>query len=101
MQTIEQVREECRYIGKNVEEMVREGKNLCEQFEGTQMICLKIDKEGNSVKVVGGELGGDDSHVVISESCVTKVYGDEIVGYAFDSETRAARVEFFETLYYN
>jgi hypothetical protein len=38
MQTIEQVREECRYIGKNVEEMVREGKNLCEQFEGTQMI---------------------------------------------------------------
>ena len=101
MQTIEQVREECRYIGKNVEEMVREGKNLCEQFEGTQMIRLKIDKDGNSVKVVGGELGGDDSQVVISESGVTKVYGDEIVGYAFDPETRAALVEFFETLYCN
>ena len=41
--------------------------------------------------------GGDDSGLVVSESGVTKVWMDEIVGYAFDAETRAAMVEFFET----
>jgi hypothetical protein len=31
----------------------------------------------------------------VSESDVTKAWGDEVVGYAFDAETRAALVEFF------
>ena len=57
--------------------------------------------DGDGVKVVGGEMGGDDSGIVVSESGVTKCWGDEIVGYAFDAETRAALVEFFETLYYS
>ena len=63
------------------------------------MLRFKLEKDGSDVKIVGGELSGDDSHLVVSESGVTKTYGDEIVGYAFDAETRAALVEFFETLY--
>lgn len=50
--------------------------------------------------MVGGELGGDDSRVVVSESGVTKVYGDEVVGYAFGAETREAMVEFFAATYH-
>lgn len=49
--------------------------------------------------MVGGELGGDDSRVVVSESGVTKVWGDEVVGYAFGAETREAMVEFFAAAY--
>ena len=52
------------------------------------------------MKVVGGELGGDNSHVVASERGVTKTCGDEIVGYAFAPETRAALIEFFASCYY-
>ena len=47
-----------------------------------------------------GFLGGDDSRVVVSESGVTKVWGDEVVGYAFGAETREAMVEFFAAVYH-
>ena len=100
MQTVDEAREHCRYVGKGIEKMVADGEDLRARFEGTQMIRIKVDKDGDSVKVVGGEMGGDDSGIVMSESGVTKTYGDEIVGYAFDPETRAALVEFFNTLYY-
>lgn len=100
MQTMKEVREHCRFVGKDIEKMVADGEDLRARFEGTQMIRIKVDKDGNSVKVVGGEMGGDDSGIVVSEIGVTKTYGDEIVGYAFDVETRATLVEFFETLYY-
>ena len=100
MQTMNEVREHCRFVGKGIEKMVADGEDLRARFEGTQMIRIKVDKDGDGVKVVGGEMGGDDSGIVVSESGVTKTYGDEIVGYAFDHETRAALVEFFETLYY-
>ena len=100
MQTMDEVRGHCRFVGKDIEKMVADGEDLRARFEGTQMIRIKVDKDGDSVKVVGGEMGGDDSGIVMSESGVTKTYGDEIVGYAFDPETRAALVEFFNTLYY-
>ena len=101
MQTIDEVKEHCRDVGKDIEKMVADGEDLRARFEGTQMIRIKVDKDGDGVKVVGGEMGGDDSGIVVSESGVTKCWGDEIVGYAFDAETRAALVEFFETLYYS
>ena len=101
MQTIDDVSEHCRDVGKDIEKMVADGEDLRARFEGTQMIRIKVDKDGDGVKVVGGEMGGDDSGIVVSESGVTKCWGDEIVGYAFDAETRAALVEFFETLYYS
>ena len=100
MQTIDEVREHCRFVGKGIEKMVADGEDLRARFEGTQMMRIKVDKDGDGVKVVGGEMGGDDSGIVVSESGVTKIYSDEIVGYAFDPETRAAMVEFFNTLYY-
>ena len=101
MQTIEEVRKDCRDVGKNIEKMVADGEDLRARFEGQiRMLRFKVDKDGDNVKVVGGEMGGDDSGIVMSESGVTKTYGDEIVGYAFDSETRAALIEFFDTLYY-
>ena len=100
MQTIDEVRELCRFVGKGIEKIVADGEDLAAKFEGTQLIWFKVDKDGDDVKVIGGEIGGDDSGLVISESGVTKRHGDEIVGYAFDAETRAALVEFFDTLYY-
>ena len=100
MQTIAEVREHCRFVGKGIEKAVAEGEDITAKFEGTQLIWFKVDKDGDDVKVIGGEIGGDDSGLVISESGVTKRHGDEIVGYAFDAETRAALVEFFDTLYY-
>ena len=100
MQTIDEAREHCRFVGKGIEKMVADGEDLTAKFEGTQLIWFKVDKDGNGVKVIGGEIGGDDSGLVISESGVTKRHGDEIVGYAFDAETRAALVEFFDTLYF-
>lgn len=100
MQTIGEESEHCRFVGKGIEKMVADGEDLTAKFEGTQLIWFKVDKDDNGVKVIGGEIGGDDSGLVISESGVTKRHGDEIVGYAFDAETRAALVEFFDTLYF-
>ena len=53
------------------------------------MFRFKVEKEGNEVKAVGGELGGDDSHVVVFERGVMKTYSDESRGYAFNPETCA------------
>lgn len=101
MQTIDEAREHCRFVGKGIEKMVADGEDLNAKFEGQiRMLRFKVEKDGGDVKIVGGEMGGDDSHIVVSESGVTKIYSDEIVGYAFDPETRAAMVEFFNTLYY-
>ena len=100
MQTIDEVKAHCRFVGERIEKAVAHGEDLTEKFEGTQLIRFKVDKDGDGVKVVGGEIGGDDSGIFMTESGVTKRHGDEIVGYAFDSETRAALVEFFDTLYY-
>ncbi len=100
MKTIEEVKAQCRDVGHGIEKAIADGLDLREYFEGqTPMFRFKVDKDGNDVKVVGGELGGDHSHVVVSERGVTKTYGDEIVGYAFDPETRAALVEFFGSCY--
>ena len=100
MQTINESRERCRFVGEGIEKMVAEGEDLTAKFDGQiTMLRFKLEKDGSGVKVVGGEMEGDDSHVVVSERGVTKTYGDEIVGYAFDPETRAALVEFFNTLY--
>ena len=101
MQTIEEVRKHCRDVGQDIEKAVAAGMDLGEYFEGqTPMFLFKINKDGNEVKVIGGEMGGDHSYVVVSERGVTKTYGDEIVGYAFDPETRAALVEFFASCYF-
>ena len=101
MQTIDEVKAHCRDVGKRIEKAIADGEDLNEYFEGqTPMFRFKVEKDGDDVKVVGGELGGDDSHIVVSERGVTKTYGDEIVGYAFDPETRAALVEFFASCYY-
>ena len=100
MQTIEKVRKHCRDVGQDIEKAVAAGMDLGEYFGGqAPMFRFKVDKDGNDVRVVGGEFGGDDSHIVVSERGVTKIYGDEIVGYAFDPETRAALVEFFASHY--
>ena len=95
--TKEEAREWCREVGKEIEECVAQGGDLLGRFEGLPMLRFKVEKEDGGVRVVGGELGGDDSGLVVSESGVTKVWLDEIVGYAFDHETRAAMAEFFET----
>lgn len=101
MQTIEEVRKHCRDVGQDIEKAVAAGMDLGEYFGGqAPMFRFKVDKDGNEVNVVGGEMGGDDSHLIISERGVTKTYGDEIVGYAFDPETRAALVEFFASCYF-
>ena len=50
----------------------RWGEDLNAKFEGTQLIWFKVDKDGDGVKIIGGEIGGDDSGLVISESGVTK-----------------------------
>ena len=102
MQTTEDVKANCRDVGERIEKAVADGVDLGEYFEGqTPMFRFKVDKDGKGVKVVGGEMGGDDSHVVVSERGVTKIYGDEIVGYAFEPETRAAPIEFFNDCYHS
>ena len=101
MQTIDEAKERCRYVGEGIEKMVADGEDLGARFEGTQIIRFKVDKVGNDEKVVGGEMEGDDSHVVISESSVTKEYMGQIVGHPFDAETRSALVEFFNNLYHS
>ena len=100
MQTIDEAREHCRFVGKDIEKMVAEDEDLTAKFVGTQLIRFKVDKDGDGVKVVGVEIGSDDSGIFTTESGVTKRHGDEIVGYAFASEPRVALVEFFNTLYY-
>ena len=100
MKTLEEVKAHCRLVGEGIEKDVAEGKDLGERFEGTPILRFKVEREGGRETVVGGELGGDDSRVVVSESGVTKVWGDEVVGYAFGAETREAMVEFFAAAYH-
>ena len=98
-QGLEAVREHCREVGKGIEKLVADGGDLLAAFEGTQCVTFRVVKDGQETRVVGGTLGGDDSHLVISEAGVCKVWMDEVVGYAFDGETRAAMVDLFTTLY--
>lgn len=99
MKTIEDVKNHCRFIGEGIERDIAEGKDILDIFPSTPLLRFKVERDGNRETVVGGELGGDDSNVVVCESGVTKLFGDEIVGYAFDRETRAAMVEFFAATY--
>lgn len=101
MSNIEDAKVHCRFVGEGIERDVAEGKDLCERFEGTQLLRFKVERDGGEEKVVDGELGGDDSSIIVSESGVTKRWGDEIVGYAFGEETRAALVEFFSMCYHD
>jgi len=39
MQTIEEVKEHCRLVGKDIEKMVADGEDLGARFEGTQVMC--------------------------------------------------------------
>ena len=100
MKTIEDARNHCRHVGEGIEKDVADGEDLFARFVGTQILRFKVEVEGGRETVVGGELGGDDSGIVVSESGVTKLFGDEFVGYAFSSETRAAMVEFFAASYH-
>ena len=100
MKTIEDARNHCRFVGEGIEKDVAEGGDLGARFEGTPLLRFKVERDGGKESVVGGELGGDDSGIVVSESGVTKLFGDEVVGYAFSSETRAAMVEFFAASYH-
>ena len=99
MQTIDEAKEHCLGVGLGIEKAVAAGEDLGAVFEGAQMLRFKVEKDGNGVKVVGGEIGGDDSGIIVSEEGVTKCWGDEIVGCQFDAETRIALIEFFATCY--
>ena len=99
MKTIEEVREHCRFVAQGIADAVAADEDLGEKFEGVQMMRFKVEKDGGDVKIVGGELGGDDSGIIISEEGVTKMFAGEIVGYQFDEETSAALREFFTTCY--
>lgn len=100
MKTPKEVKTHCRFVGEGIERDVAEGKDLFDIFGNLPMLRFKVEKDGNAETVVGGELGGDDSGIVVSESGVTKVWADEVVGYAFTPETRAAMVEFFASCYH-
>ena len=99
MKTIEDARNHCRFVGEGIEQCVADGEDLFARFEGTPLLRFKVERDGGKETVVGGELGGDDSGIVVSESGVTKLFGDEVVSYAFSSETREAMVEFFAASY--
>ena len=99
MQTIDEAKEHCRFVAQGIVDAVATGEDLGEKFEGVQMVRFKVVKDGAAVKVVGGEIGGDDSGIVISEEGVTKMFAGQIVGYQFDEETRAALIDFFATCY--
>lgn len=100
MKAIEEAKAHCRFVGEGIERDVVEGKDLGERFEGTPLLWFKVERDGGRETVVGGELGGDDSGIVVSESGVTKAFGDEIVGYSFGAETREAMVAFFASAFH-
>ena len=43
MQTIDEVKAHCRFVGEGIEKMVADGEDLGARFEGTQMIRIKVD----------------------------------------------------------
>ena len=74
MKTLEEVKAHCRFVGERIERDLAEGKNLFDILGSLPMLRFKVEKDGNAETVVGGELGGDDSGIVVSESGVTKVW---------------------------
>ena len=100
MQTIDEVKKHCREVGEGMVAAVAAGEDLGKRFEGVQSITFRIEKNGSEIKVVGGEIAPDDSGIYTTEKGVFKFYGDELVGSAFDRETREAMREFFDTTYW-
>ena len=49
MQTIDEVKEHCRFVGEGIEKMVADDEDINAQFEGTQIIRFKVEKDGNDV----------------------------------------------------
>ena len=100
MQTIDEVKKHCREVCEGVEAAVAAGEDLGNRFEGVRGITFRIEKDGSEIEVVGGEIAPDDSGIYTTEKGVFKFFGDELVGYAFDSETREAMREFFDTAFW-
>ena len=98
MQTIDEVKRHCREVGEGI--AAAAGEDLGKRFEGVQNITFRIVRDGSEIKVVGGEIAPDDSGIYTTEKGVFKFFGDELVGYAFDAETREAMREFFDTAYW-
>lgn len=98
MATKEELRDACREKGKEIEKFVEEGGDLIDFFVGgVSRMQFKVEREDGVERLTGGEAECGDSRFVVSERGVTRIWLDEIVGYAFDDETRAAMVKFFET----
>ena len=100
MQTIDEVKKHCRVVGEGIVAAVAAGEDLGKRFEGVQNITFRIEKNGSEIEVVGGEIAPDDSGIYTTEKGVFRFFGDELVGYAFDRETREAMREFFDTAYW-
>lgn len=100
MQKIEDVKKHCREVGEGIVAAVAAGEDLGAKFEGAQGVSFRIEKDGSEIEVVGGEIAPDDSGIYTTEKGVFRFYGDELVGYAFDMETREAMREFFNTTYW-
>ena len=100
MQTIDEVKKHCRVVGEGIAAAVAAGEDLGARLEGAQGITFRIEKDESGIEVVGGEIAPDDSGIYTTEKGVFRFYGDELVGYAFDMETREAMREFFNTTYW-
>ena len=100
MQKIDEVKKHCRVVGEGIAAAVSAGEDLGKWFEGVQNITFRIEKNGREIEVVGGEIAPDDSGIYTTEKGVFKFFGDELVGYAFDGETREAMREFFDTAFW-
>ena len=98
MQAIEDVTQRCREVGEGIAAAVVAGEDLGKRFDGVEGITFRVEKDES--EVVGGEVTPDDSGIYTTEKGVFKFYGDELVGYAFDRETREAMREFFDTAYW-
>jgi len=101
MESIEEVKEHCKFVAEGIAKAVDDGEDLGSKFEGSQQIRFLIEKDTDGrPKVVGGWIEADDSGIEVSERGVFKLYGDEYVGTPFDAETAAAMRDFFDTLYW-
>ena len=52
MQTIDEAREHCRFVGKGIEKMVADCEDLRARFEGTQVIRIKTDRNSNTLSFI-------------------------------------------------
>ena len=100
MQAIDEVKKHCREVGEGIAAAVAAGEDQGAKFEGAQGGTFRIEKNGSEIEVVGGEIAPDDSGIYTTEKGVFKFFGDELVGFAFDRETREAMREFFDTAYW-